>query len=358
MASLSDTPRRLGSESGRLRRIARQVERGGGNPQELLMAAAKSKLGERGITSAESNEAEQRLGERMQRGLLETQRRSLLDGVRPNVDESPLPRSATPPSLIPGSPQPRTAGEPAVATPSALVGTSPIAAPAPRRGGLIDGKPAGDVLSGMRDRQSTGQPFGKSIATANLETKGLDGAVADYQRRAEAQDAPGRQAPGNMDGVVGGLGIPGVSDYANLKTRKATPLQDALDAARARRVAAEPMIPDAAPVPEQAPMTMGGVPVRNDTYGVPRRESAPRSAVTPSLIPAPAASIAPVAPARPIATFQPADASQSESALLNRRKQAEMAAAREKMGRDATAPNSLRGTAAGGLLKFLSKPRL
>lgn len=352
MASLSDTPRRLGSESGRLRRIARQVRRDGGNPQSILIAAAEAKMGERGITSAESNAEEQKLQERLDRGLLETRRRSLLGGgTAPNTGDGPTPRSgATPAPLTPGSSQPRTTGSQEVDT---FVGPP---APARPRVGRINGQPAGGVLSSMRGAQQPG--FSSALGERNLSTMGLEGAVADYQKRADAQDNPISE-PGNLREAQANLGIPVMSEFANLPNARSSPLQDALNAARARREASQPMVSEAAPASEPAPMNVGGVPVRGD-FGIPREGASSAATPGPTSQP-PAASVAPMTPpaaSRPTVSFRPMDESQSELAIQRRRKQEENARARQRMGDSASIPSRAEGTGVGGLLKFLQRPRL
>lgn len=66
--------RRLGTESGALRREARAIARAGGNPQRFLEAAGQAKLSEGGaISSAAENRAKQELGIRAQRELAREQ---------------------------------------------------------------------------------------------------------------------------------------------------------------------------------------------------------------------------------------------------------------------------------------------
>lgn len=66
--------RRLGTESGALRREARAIARAGGNPQGFLEAAGKAKLQEgSAISSAEQNRAKQEYGVRAQAELARQQ---------------------------------------------------------------------------------------------------------------------------------------------------------------------------------------------------------------------------------------------------------------------------------------------
>lgn len=235
--------RSLGTESGKLRRLARQVERDGGNPTNILNAAAEAKLGEgSAVTKAEDNSAREEYSRRLQRGQNAIATRSLFGQGRAST---PTPTSGATPPLV----------------------TRPAAAPsAPAPVSKIDGVPASEALN--RPPQ-VAPSFGRGVAEKNLAEKGLDGAVADYQRRRDAVVPPPDNSPGNM---------------AEAKERDASrytlsPLQQSIEAAKARReqssvgAAPEPAVtpppaeappiiaevsePVVAPKP-QAPQTLGG----------------------------------------------------------------------------------------------------
>lgn len=135
--------RSLGTQSGTLRRLARQVERDGGNPQQILTASAAAELAEPRIGSADSDIREQAYTLRASRGLAEGRRRSLLDPV-----DAPAAPAAPSPAAAPSRTQSTIA--PVGSTGSAPSRNSLLQGRAPARQGLIDGKPAGSVLAGMR----------------------------------------------------------------------------------------------------------------------------------------------------------------------------------------------------------------
>lgn len=72
------------------------------------------------------------------------------------------------------------------------------------RQGMIDGKPAGQVLSGMRENAARGttpaQAYGADVAKRNIEERGPQAAIEDYfnRNRLDAQRAPMPTEPGNM----------------------------------------------------------------------------------------------------------------------------------------------------------------
>lgn len=191
--------RRLGTQSGDMMRQARSLQRQGfGRAAEAVaLGSAKAKMGEGGIQSAESNKAKQGYAMRLQGGLLESQRRATLGGgvqngasgvqgaapannLRPNPAPalpSPTPTAAPSPmgttpakpaGVPPPTPSPTVAdpAKPAGAPPTAPAASSPavsapaagvpplLARPAAPRMGMIDGKPAADVLAEGRGKQS------------------------------------------------------------------------------------------------------------------------------------------------------------------------------------------------------------
>jgi uncharacterized protein YkwD len=180
MAGLNDR-RMLGTESGRIRRAARQVERAGGNPLDLLNRAAQVKLGEgSAISSSEENIAFDQEKRRIQSGLLESKRRALLNpAAARQAFDADLDRSAsvktdpaarqrayergatlgatreqidqriggTTPQSTGTAPQSTgTATSPIGSTPRPTLQGPPVSA----KPGLIDGKPARSVLDSMR----------------------------------------------------------------------------------------------------------------------------------------------------------------------------------------------------------------
>ena len=103
-----------------------------------------------------------------------------------------------------GSSAPSTTPSPA-ASPAA---TTQRPAPAPLlarpRQGMIDGKPAAQVLSGMREDAARGttpaQTYGADVAKRNIEERGPQAAIEDYfnRNRLDAQRAPMPTEPGSM----------------------------------------------------------------------------------------------------------------------------------------------------------------
>jgi hypothetical protein len=220
--ALSDR-RRLGTESGRLRRLARQTERSGGSRKavdSILMSAAEAKMGEgSAITSAEGNDARDQYERRLNRGLNTLAMRSLVSQAGGPAAPAPATSQPTPTA---SSPAP---GRATSATPATV-----------QREGRIDGRPASEV----NRRVATPAPaFGADIARRNLDDQGLDGAVADYRRRADAADSPTGPGPGNMQEAA----ARDASRYTF------SPLQQALLNARAQRISATD---ETAPAPEIA----------------------------------------------------------------------------------------------------------
>lgn len=397
MASLSDTPRRLGSQSGNLRRAARRIERAGGDPSKMLYAAEEAKLGERSITSADSNIAEQKYRERAQRGLLETQRRALTSGgdnrasYLADLRRSDSIRSGDPAArqraLDRGtalgmtadeidseigsinSPTPRSGATPAPVTsvtPGVVQPPQSFPAPSAPRPSLINGRPAAQTLSGMRSRAEAGitpaPEFGSRVATGNINRLGQEGAVADYQRRAKIADSPVTppvQEPGNMADVNRTLGIPGVSEVSNvMNTPNPSPLAGAIAAARDRRIAAEQAAQrDAARTQDRTVMTVGGVPVTNDTLVAPNRAPSPTAQ---SAAPVPAAPVQSVTPPAPeTRSFQAPPVPRTSPSLEEIARRKRMEDARKKIGDSATVPNAIRGVEGlEGAFRWLSRPRL
>lgn len=184
--ALNET-RRLGTDSGRIRREARRVERAGGNPTGLLNAAAEQKLNEgSAISSAEGNARRDEFSRRLQQGLM---RQQLMGATQPGA--APAARSLATPTAAPSLSSPRTSAPrmPSLTTDSGI----PNSIRRPGGEGRINGQPASSVLSSMRENPQYEPSFGGQMAKDNLASKGLEGAVSDYQRRASADNAAGAQ---------------------------------------------------------------------------------------------------------------------------------------------------------------------
>jgi hypothetical protein len=300
MAGLNDR-RRLGTESGRIRREARAVARAGGNPSELLNRAAQVKLGEgSAISSSEENIAFDQEKRRMQSGLLESKRRALLDPAAARQDfDADLDRSAsvkTDPAArqraydrgatlgatreqidqrIGGTaPQPTgTAPPPIGPTQRPTLQGPPVSA----KPGLIDGKPARSVLDSMRGVET--EP-GNLAGLASRDAQ--DRAAAITTARTESAGNPSVTRQGVIDRINKERTAKGLQpfgediykDIANQDGRKAkaesdsvmgeaikaqTPLQKSLAEARTRF----------APPAEQSPLPV---------YPVPENQGPPVSA--------------------------------------------------------------------------------
>ena len=247
MAGLNDK-RMLGTESGRIRREARRVQRAGGSPDALLNLASKTRLAEgSGITSSEENIAADEYKIRTQAGLNAQRKGSILgQDSRPSfgadLDRSALAKTdpaarqraydrgaslgvsqedidrrlggALPPATTPpvagtvppvaGTVPPVAGTVPPVATnkASSLLARSPgLTKPRPS---LIDGRPAADVLKEARGRVGEDEPTDpvkdrqSAIEAARTESAGnpsvTRGSVIDRinkQRVQEGQTAYG-----------------------------------------------------------------------------------------------------------------------------------------------------------------------
>lgn len=135
MASLSgpNSTRRLGTQSGAMRREARSLKRGGFNraSEALALGASQQRLTEgSAITSSEETIRERDLMRRRDQGLMRQQRDSLLKPeAGAAAPAAPLPTAI--PAAIPTSSPPTLSSPPPAAPP---------------REGLIDGKPASLTL--------------------------------------------------------------------------------------------------------------------------------------------------------------------------------------------------------------------
>ena len=233
MAGLNDK-RMLGTESGRIRREARRVQRAGGNPDALLNLAAKNKLSEgSGISSSEENIAADEAKRRTQTGLNAHRKGSILgqdsrSSFGADLDRSALAKTdpaarqraydrgaslgmsqedidtrlggALPPRTVP----PVAGTVPPVATnkASSLLARPPsLTEPRPS---LIDGRPADEVLKETRRRLGEDEPTDplkdrqSAIEAARTESAGNSsvtrGSVIDRinkQRVQEGQTAYG-----------------------------------------------------------------------------------------------------------------------------------------------------------------------
>lgn len=189
MAGLNDR-RMLGTESGRIRRAARMVERNGGNPNELLNRAANAKLGEgSAISSSEDNINFEEKKRRTVAGINESRRRATLGVSREDIDKRAGTLQGTAPPVTGTAPQPSTnaslnAARPGETTAQAQerfresrtgVATAPVGEAGtsnqgpprsaigstprptlqgPPKPGFIDGKQAGGVLAGLRGEET------------------------------------------------------------------------------------------------------------------------------------------------------------------------------------------------------------
>lgn len=180
--------RRLGTRSGDLRRMARMTDDRRAKSM-LEMSAAEAKMQEgSSISSAESNMAEQRLGLRAQRGLMEARRRAQMGGPgemdAPSEPLIPAPNTQPTPPLL----------------------ASQVVQP-PQREGRINGLPASQALAGMR-------------GAADAEP----GNMADIARR----DIP-----------VAGPSAPSLSDRLKFRTQNPAPDNPLARAAAIRRATTE-----------------------------------------------------------------------------------------------------------------------
>lgn len=109
------------------------------------------------------------------------------------------PASTTTPVATTPAPSASPAAKPASTVPPLLARPRPSA---PQ--GMIDGKPAGQVLSGMRDDAARGttpaQTYGADVANRNIAERGPQAAIEDYfnRNRLDAQRAPMPTEPGSM----------------------------------------------------------------------------------------------------------------------------------------------------------------
>lgn len=207
MAGLNDR-RMLGTGSGALRRAARMVQRNGGNPDKLLQRAADAKLSEgSAISSSEDNINFAEKKRQLQSGLLAERRRATLggDSAPPVAGIAPVQTGSTNASLNAARPgetasqararfgESRTgvaaaptgeagtnnAGPPRSAMVTQPTGTVPPLSRPTLQGlpkpGLIDGKPAGSVLAGMRSGDT--EP-GNLTDLADRDTKDRADAIA------------------------------------------------------------------------------------------------------------------------------------------------------------------------------------
>ncbi len=184
MSSLSTT-RRIGTQSGDLRREARRLSRAGakGAADDVYLASAKRRSTE---GSAIRTERDVTALETAERGLMESQRRAVtggdasttqaatgdlleqrqaLHGELKTYGDTPALRAQATKLGITDSGFQRGLASARTAAPAALTEDSPapVAAPPALRRGLIDGKPAASVLAGMRSAQ------GESSEPGNMQ---------------------------------------------------------------------------------------------------------------------------------------------------------------------------------------------
>lgn len=200
MASLSgpNSRRRLGTQSGALRREARTLARNGNERAAgaLQLSAAEQKLQEGGaITSSEETIRERSLMQARDRGLMRQQRDSVLKpeagAAAPTLGTTPRTSLSRPSASYDSDNNgiPNSLQRPA----ATLQGP-----PAPRRlsGGLIDGKPAASVLSEMRQKQEfVGPPSSASPVEGPL-TRAMNEALARNAGRAADATAAGALTAG------------------------------------------------------------------------------------------------------------------------------------------------------------------
>ena len=236
MAGLNDK-RMLGTESGRIRREARRVQRAGGSPDALLNLASKTRLAEgSGITSSEENIAADEYKRRTQAGLNAHRKGSILGQDSRSSFGADLDRSAlakTDPAARQraydrgaslgvsqedidrrlGGTLPPVAGTvpPVAGTVPPVAGTVPpvstnkassLLARSPSltkpRPSLIDGRPAADVLKETRERVGESIPVDpvkdrqSAIEAARTESAGnpsvTRGSVIDRINKQRAQE--------------------------------------------------------------------------------------------------------------------------------------------------------------------------
>lgn len=202
--ALDNERRRLGTESGRMRREARRIERAGGDPSRMLNLASEQKLREgSAISSAEGNMRREQYMDRLQRGQAELARRSILgstDPARtPTTTSGGLSRAPTPTTGAYRNDQGSSMGWTNTSGTGAAPAPTATPSPTPSPMSRINGQPASVTLDRMRRNPQVEPSFGRDIATKNLEELGLEGAVADYQQRASAPPVPVLpESPGNM----------------------------------------------------------------------------------------------------------------------------------------------------------------
>ena len=285
MASLLQQRRRLGTDSGDLRRAARRVEREGGNPNDLLMAAEKVR--QPGIRSYEERVAGQAFEERMQRGLMETKRRASLGGAAesrmggvpsPSGSSAPAPTAA--PSVAP------TGGQPVSPSPAPSVDPNFVGPPKPAS--LVESQRLAAETALRRSYREQED----ALTRGNAPFDGTVNSSADITRKqAEIEDRYNKnrnisqREPGNLAEL-------NARDAKKIQSPPSpnTPLQKAFDEAMARRAAVTEPEVTAAPKPE-IPMTVGGVPQQQKMSWSKDELDKLRAANAPN--PAPVASTAP-----------------------------------------------------------------
>lgn len=176
-SSLRSPQRALGTESGRMFREARRLERKGysGAAQQVALGAAQQKLNERpGFLSADTAIAEQRLRQQagMQGAALasgmrpQDSRRGLFEDIRAASGATTMPAVATAPAGPVISPTP-----------------APLQGPAlPEPVGRIGSEPASEVLRAMR-APTAGTP-------TRSEATGATGDMSDFLRGVSALTSP------------------------------------------------------------------------------------------------------------------------------------------------------------------------
>ena len=203
MAGLNDR-RQLGTESGRIRRAARQVERAGGNPSALLNRAADAKLGEgSAISSSEDNAAFEEKKRRMQSGLLESKRRALLNPAgTPRTGMTPVERAE---GLPYDEGTQRSVAQPARTAPS-QTGTAPQPSLTAAPPSLMDSAAAADSRSLSRRKEMraaedsiTGGEPGNLAGLANRDAQ--DRAAAITAARTESAGNPSVTRQGVIDRI-------------------------------------------------------------------------------------------------------------------------------------------------------------
>jgi len=161
-----------------------------------------------GIPTVQERQRADQAAETIQRGILESRRRQMVDEARKAAAPASVDPTTTatrrPMVTSPAAAQPTAA--PAMARPAATSTAAPastvpplLARPqpvAPARQGMIDGRPANRVINDMEGNAQARGNFGAEIANRNVEKMGVQGAVADYFER-NRLDRP-QPEPGNM----------------------------------------------------------------------------------------------------------------------------------------------------------------